>query len=140
MNGDSKNLKKFQSLFQLILEINALDAVGDTSEDLVGDGVCDVAEHGDGQMLAEDLHLVALATIDACDINHRNIHTDITHILGLLTIHQTVAMTVAQVAVQAIGITDRYGSNHGVVVDLALATVADGIASRHVTHLKDSSL
>ena len=47
-------------LILLILEIDALDTVGDTSEHLVGDGAEYIAENGDGQMLTEDLHLIAL--------------------------------------------------------------------------------
>ena len=58
-------------------------------------------------MLAEDLYLIALTTVDARDIDHRHIHTDIAHILRLLTIHQAIAMAVAQMAVQPVGISYR---------------------------------
>ena len=46
------------------MEIDTLDTVGDSRENLVGDGVDDVAEDSDGQMLAKDLHLITLLTRD----------------------------------------------------------------------------
>ena len=88
-------------------------------------------------MLTEDLYLITLLTGDVGDIDHRHIHTDITHILGLLTMYQTVAMTVAKMTVQSVGIADRNGGNHRVAFDLALAAVAYGVASRDVAELKD---
>jgi len=46
----------------LILEINAFYTVADAGEDLVGDGFEHIAEHGNGQVLAKDLYLIALNT------------------------------------------------------------------------------
>ena len=125
---------------QLILEIHALDTVGDTCEHLVGDGAEGVAEYGDGQVLAEDLHLITLGAGDIRHVDHRHIHTDITHVLGLLTIHQTIAVTVAEMAVQTVGIADGDGSDHTVALDLALTAVAHRLTSRHMAHLKDGGL
>ena len=108
-----------------ILEIDTFDAVGDTREDLVGDRVELIAELGDGQMLAEDLHLVALLTGDVGDIDHRHIHTDVTHVLGLLPVHQTVTVAVAQMTVESVGMANGDSGNDGIALDLALAAVAD---------------
>ena len=95
----------------LILEIDALDAVGNTREDLVWDGIKGIAEDGDGQVLAKDLHLIALHTGNIRHVDHRYIHADVTHVLRLLTVHQTIAVTITQMAIQAIGIANRNGSN-----------------------------
>ena len=51
--------------------------------------------------------------------------------------YQAVAMTVAEVTVQTVGIADRYGSNHRVAFDLTLTAVAHRITCRHVAELKD---
>ena len=119
------------------MEIDAFDAVGDSRENFVGDGVDDVAEDSDRQVLAKDLHLITLLTRDVGDIDHRYIHTEITHILSFLTMHQAVAMTIAKVTVQSVGITDRYGGNHRVSLDFAFTTVAHSITCRHMAELED---
>ena len=87
------------AFFHLILEINSFDAVANAREHLVRDGFEHIAKHGDGQMLTKNLYLIALLTWDIGDINQRHIHTDITHVLGLLTIDETVAMAIAQVTI-----------------------------------------
>ena len=42
--------------------------------------------------------------------------------------------------VQAVGVTDRYGSNHGVALYLALTAVTDGVASGNMAQLQDRRL
>ena len=78
----------------LILEIDALDAVGNTCEDLVWDGIQGIAEDGDRQVLTKDFHLIALHTGNIRHVDHRHIHADVTHVLRLLTVHQTIAVTI----------------------------------------------
>ena len=123
-----------------ILEVDALNTIGYSGEDFVGDGVDLIAEDSDGQVLTENLHLVTLLTGDICYIDHRHIHTDITHVLGLLTTYEAVAVTIAEVTVQTVGIANRYGCYHGVALYLSLTTVANGIASGNMTELEDSGL
>ena len=125
---------------KLILEINAFYAVADAGEDLVGDGVEDIAENGNGQVLTKDLYLVALNTWDVGDINQSYVHTDITYVLGLLTVDEAVAVAIAQVKVQTIGIANRNGSDDRITSQLALATVTNGIGLRHLAHLQDGGL
>ena len=117
------------------MEVDTLDTVGDSREDFVGDGVDDVAEDGDRQVFAKDLHLITLQTRDVGDINHRHIHTDIAHVLCLLAMHQAVAMTIAEVTVQTVGLANRYGGNHRVALDFAFTTVAHSITCRNMTKL-----
>ena len=123
-----------------ILIVDALHTVGDAGEYLVGDGVDGVAEHGDGQMLAENLDAVALGTVDVGDVNHADIHTDIAHILGALAVDEAVAVAIAEMAVQTVGIAYGDGGYHAVAGEHSLAAVAHRIASRHVAQLQDGGL
>ena len=88
-------------------------------------------------MLTENLYLIALLTGNVGDIDHRYVHADITHVLSLLTMYQTVAMTVAKMTVKTVGIADRNSGNHRVALDLALAAVAYGVACRDMAELED---
>ena len=119
----------------LILKVDTLDTVGDGREDFVGDGIDDVTEDSNGQMFAKDLHLITLQTRDVGDVDHRHIHTDIAHVLCLLTMHQAIAMTVAQMTVQTVCLANRYGSNHRVALDFTFTTVAHSITCRNMTKL-----
>ena len=71
---------------RLILEIDTLDAIADTREDLVRDGVESIAQNGNRQVFAKDLYLISLMTWDIGDIDHGHVHTDIAYIFGFLTI------------------------------------------------------
>ena len=83
----------------LILEVNSLHAVADSRQNLVWNRVKRIAENGDREVVAEDFDTVAFLAIDASNVNHRYVHTDVADVLCLLTIHQTVAVAVAQMAV-----------------------------------------
>lgn len=118
--------------FILILEVNPLHAVAYGGEYFVWNGVDGVGECRDGEVLAEDLHAVALVTLEACDVNHCHIHTYITDVVGLLTVDETVAVTVAEVTVETVGVADRYGTDDAVVLKDGLTTVAYAVACLHV--------
>jgi len=122
------------------LEINAFHSVADAGQHLVRDGVENIAQNGDWEILAENLNLITLLTRDVGDIDKGDIHTDITYILGLLTVDEAIAMAVAQVAVQTVGIADRNSSNDRVALKLALAAVAHRLALGHIAHLEDGGL
>ena len=87
------------NLTHLILEVNSLHTIADSRQHLVWNGVKCIAENRDRKVVAEDLNTVAFLTIDASNVNHRYVHTDVADVLCLLTIHQTVAVAVAQMAV-----------------------------------------
>ena len=91
-------------------------------------------------MLAEDFHLVTLLTVDTRDIDHRHVHTDIPYVLRLLTVDETIAVTVAEMTVQTVGIADRNGCNHGVVLYLSLTTVSHRLTGRYTAQLQDGGL
>jgi len=72
-------------------------------------------------VLAKDLYLIALLTGDVGNIDEGYVHTDITYVVGLLTVYQAVAVAIAQVTVQTIGIANRNGGNHRIAIELTLA-------------------
>ena len=120
--------------------IDALHAVADARKHLVGDGVELVGEHGDGQMVAEDLHTVSLATGDVGHIDHANVHANVAHIVGALPIDETVAVAVAQMAVETVGIAYRDSSNDAIAIDERMAAIADTRTGRHMAKLEDGGL
>ena len=122
------------------MEVNSFYSITDAREHLVRDGLEHIAQYGNRQVLAKDLYLVALLTRNIGDINKGYVHTDISYVLGLLTIDEAVAVTIAKVAVQTISIANRYGSDDGVAIELALATIAHRLALGHIAHLQDGGL
>ena len=88
-----------RQLTHLILEVNSLHTIADSRQYLVWNGVKCIAENGDRKVVAEDFDTVAFLTIDASNVNHRYVHTDVADVLCLLTIYQTIAVAVTQMAV-----------------------------------------
>ena len=91
--------RQLVNLTHLILEVNSLHTIADSRQHLVWNGVKCITENGDRKVVAEDFDTVAFLTVDASNVNHRYVHTDIADVLRLLPIHQTVAVAVAQMAV-----------------------------------------
>ena len=87
------------NLTHLILEVNSLHTIADSRQHLVWNRVKCIAQNSDRKVVAEDLDTVAFLAVDASNVNHRYVHTDVADVLSLLTIHQTVAVAVAQMAV-----------------------------------------
>ena len=88
-----------RQLTHLILEVNSLHTIADSRQYLVWNGVKCIAENGDREVVAEDFDTVTFLAIDASNVNHRYVHTDVADVLCLLPIYQTVAVAVAQMAV-----------------------------------------
>ena len=82
-----------------VLEVNSFYTVADRGKDLVWNGIKYIAEHSDRQVVTENLDTVAFFTIDTSNVNHRYVHTDVTDVLCLLIIYQTITVAVAQMAV-----------------------------------------
>ena len=57
-----------------------------------------------------------------------------------MSVDKTEGMTVAQTAVQAIGIADRDGSDDAVLVQNRLAAITHALTSLDVVHLQDGGL
>ena len=91
-------------------------------------------------MIAEDFNAVSLFTVDICNVNHRYIHTDITHIFGFLPIDKAVTTAVAEPSVKTICITYRDSGNQTVTLKIGLSAVTDAFTCRKLVYLKDCSL
>jgi hypothetical protein len=94
------------------LEINAFHTIADARKHLVWDGLEHIAQYGNRQVLAKDLYLVALFTRDIGNINKGYVHTDISYVLGLLTVDEAVAVAITQATIQTIGIANRNSSDN----------------------------
>ena len=81
-------------------EVDALDAVADGGEHLVGYRLQLVAEHSYGQLVAEDFHRVALLAGNVGHVNHTYVHANVAHVGSPLPVHQAVARAVAQVVMK----------------------------------------
>ena len=97
----------------LFLIIYPLYPITDARQYLVGNGINNLCQNGRGEFLAKDEHGIALLTGDIRYINHADIHTDVSHIAGFLSVYQTVAVATSQESVQPVGITDGNGSDEG---------------------------
>src|SRR5574344_116376 len=91
-------------------------------------------------MIAKDLHLVTLLALYVCHINHTHVHADISHIVSLLAIDQTVTATITQMTIQTVCITNRDSSNTAVTFKHCLARVAHRVSCRHMANLQDGCL
>ena len=58
-------------------------------------------------MITENLHSIPFLAVNVRNINHANVHTDVTHIGRTLAIHQAIGVPVAKMTVQSVGISDR---------------------------------
>ena len=89
------------SFYNLVLIVNSLYAVADAGEHLIRYGVDGIGERSHGQFFAEDDNLVAFLAVDVRNVDHRHVHADIAHILSLLSVYETEAMTIASMALCA---------------------------------------
>ncbi len=91
-------------------------------------------------MLAEDFHAVAFLAVDARHVYHRYVHADVAHIVCLLSIDEAVSMAIAEMTVQAIGVTNWDGCDVAVLVEDSLAAVAYALPCLDVVYLQDGGL
>lgn len=95
----------------MLLEVDAFYTRADRSKYLVGNRIEYIREYRYGKVVAKDLNRVSLVAVNVGHVDHANVHTDIANVGRLLSVHQAVAMAIAQVAVQSVGIANRYGGN-----------------------------
>ena len=120
---------------KLLLKIHSLHAIRHGCKNFVRNRADLFADDADGQLLTENFDAVALVAVDSRDIDHRDIHANIAHVVGALSIHDAVASTVAQLPEKAVGIADGDGSNHAVALEDGLAAVAHRVARRYAPKL-----
>ena len=90
-------------------------------------------------MVAENFNAVAFFTGNSGYVNHCYVHTNVANVRSFLPINQTVGAAIAQMAVQSVGIAYGYSCNNAVAGNFSTSTIANGIACRNVTQLKNGS-
>jgi len=126
--------------FQSVLIVHSLYTVGNACQNLIRNGIENIRQDSDWKLIAENDGFIAFLAVDVCDINHAHIHTDVSHVGCLLSVDQAIAMSVAQMTVQAVGISDRNGSDAGIACENSFPAVAYGVVSRHIVNLQDGGL
>ena len=91
-------------------------------------------------MIAKDFNAISLFTVDACNVYHSYIHTDIANIFGFLSVDKAVTMSITEVSVKPICITYWDSSYHTVSLKDCLSAVTNTLSSRKMMQLKDCSL
>ena len=94
-----------------LLEIHPFHPFADTCKDLVGYGTELFCNDVHRQMFAEDLHAVAFVAFDVSDVEHADVHADVSDIRGLLAVYERISSAIAEMTVQSVGIADGNGSN-----------------------------
>ena len=134
------HFQDFYECYILVLIIDSLYAVADASKHLIRYCVDSIRQHCNWQFLAKENNLIALFAVDISNVNHRNIHADIAHILGFLAVDKAIAVAVAEMSVQSIGITYRNSSNTRVACQSSAAAVSYGLIGGNIMNLQDCSL
>ena len=94
--------------YQLVLIVHSLDTVADTCQNLVWNCVNRIRQYCHGQFLTEYYNLVALLAVNVRHVNHGYVHADVAHIFSLLAVDEAVAVAVAKMTIESVGIADRY--------------------------------
>ena len=120
--------KIYSSVQTLLLKIHPLYAVRNARENLVRDSAEYLSHFAHRIVLAENEDFIALLDINSSNINHAHIHANISDDWGFLSVDHKTPVSVAQMPVDAIGITHGDSSHLGVAVKHALTVVADSLA------------
>ena len=68
------------------LHIDVLDTIRNACKHFVGNGSNGIAEYCNGKVIAKDDGMVAYLAVDVGDVYHADIHADVAHIIGSLTV------------------------------------------------------
>lgn len=123
-----------------MLDVDALNTSADAGENLVRDSAKGVGEDGDREVVAEYFCHVALFAVNVGDVYHADIHTDIAYVFSLLAVDETVAVAVAKMTVETIGIAYWDGCYTAVASECGATTVTNGVTCWYVANLKNGGL
>ncbi len=100
-----KRLALREGASQDLFIVNALDALADAGEHLIGYRIEPMCKLGYGERGAEDFYTVAFVAIDISDIDHAHVHADISDIRCSLTAYETIPPAEAEATAEPISIT-----------------------------------
>lgn len=132
----AQTLNKLRGVLIFLAKVHSFHSVRNARKHFVGNGVEHVAQNCNGQVVAKYLYRVALLAWYSCYVYHGHVHADVAHILSLVAVNEAVAVAVAEMAVESVGIAYWYGSYHAVMFDFAFATVAHSVTRGHIVHLQ----
>ena len=122
------------------MEIHSLYSVADACQYLVRDSVESIGENSYREVVAEDLYAVTFLTWYVGHVNHTDIHADISDIFCLLAVYETIAMTIAEMTVEAVGIADRDSCDNAVLFKDGATAVTYAFSCRNLTDLENGCL
>ena len=123
----------------LLLYVDMLYTCRYAREYFVWDSTDGIAENRDRKFVAENGDAVSHLAVNIRHINHTNIHADVAEVVGPLSVDQTVAVAVAEFAVESVCISNWDGSYACRFVQNGFAAIPDAIACRNVSYLENGS-
>ena len=105
--------------------------MGNTRENFIRDGSQLFRQFGDRDVFPEYFHFITDGGIRVGDVDHAGIHTDIPDDGYPFSFHEDVSDTIAQVAVQTVGVSHGNDRDTGGTGGKAFTTVPDGLSFRY---------
>lgn len=119
-----------------LLEIHPFHPFADTCEDLVGYGTELFCNDVHRQMFAKNLHAVAFVAFDVSDVEHADVHADVSDIRGLLAVYERISSAIAEMTVQSVGIADGNGCNTRGTLHHRTAAISDARTCGNAANLQ----
>ena len=88
-------------------------------------------------MFAKNLHAVAFVAFDVSDVEHADVHADVSDIRCLLAVYERISAAIAEMTVQSVGIADGNGSNARRPFHHGAAAVPHARACGNIADLQD---
>ena len=122
------------------MEIHPLHPVADTCQNLIRDSVEGIGEYCYWEIISKYFYAITFLTWDVGHVNHTNIHADVTYIFRLLAVYETIAMAIAEMAVETIGIAYRNSGNHAVLLKNCPTAISNTFSCRNMANLENCGL
>ena len=78
--------------------------------------------------------------MDVGDVDHARVHADVADNRAALSIDQDLPASVAEVAIQSVGVSDRDDSDPGITFHITHTAITDRIPCGYVLYLQDRRL
>ena len=87
-------------------------------------------------MFAKNLHAVAFVAFDVSDVEHADVHADVSDIRGLLAVYERISSAIAEMTVQSVGIADGNGCNTRGTLHHRTAAISDARTCGNAANLQ----